>query len=70
MRFFNRFDAQRETLTHADLLRLNALALAARKDVEALIETVDESTVAVTLPGKRPVFATDWDNVQSVIQGA
>lgn len=67
MRFVTQFDGNREDLTHGDLLRLNALALAARQDIEAMVETVDESTVEVTLPSGKRIVASDWDNVRSAL---
>lgn len=71
MKFVNQFNGNRETLTHGELLKINALTLAARQDVEALVETLDDSTVAVTFPQTgKTVIGSDWRNVRSAIVGA
>lgn len=66
--FFCKFDVCNGA-SHGDLLMVNALALAARKDIAELvhISRVDESTVRVQLPTGKVIQGSDWDNISSAI---
>lgn len=68
--FFNKFRTGWES-THGDLLLVNALALAARKDIASsvAVSKVDDSTVRVSTP-RGTVQGSDWDNIASVILSA
>lgn len=69
MRFFSEFRVGIGT-THADLLRVNALALAARRGVEIEVHVADSSTVAVRFPNGNEVVGSDWNNLHSAIARA
>lgn len=69
MELFNRFDVHHGT-THADLLTVNALSVAARRMLEIEVVKLDDTTISVMLPSGRRIVASDWDNIRSALTGA